>query len=325
MGVGILNSGDWLSALRQARGKVPGAYRAMYSSWCNGIVTAPELMVLPLDDHMVHRGDGIFEAARVIDGAIFDLDAHLLRLEHSAERISLKLPWSSALIKEICVATVVASTLKEAALRLFVSRGPGSFSPNPYESPQSQLYIVVTDFKPVAEAKYTNGVRAIISKVPQKPAFFSQIKSCNYLPNVLMKMESVDAGVDFSLGCDDAGRVLEGATENLALVDATGTILVPKFDYTLRGTTLLATLATLDAAPIAGVRGVEFADVDVPQLKAAREAFMIGTTLEVLPLVEVDGAPIGKGKPGPIAVELRRRLWIEMKTNSNRRTLVPFS
>lgn len=322
MSISILNTEDWLGALRRSRGRIPGDYRAMYSSWWGGIVTSPELMILPIDDHIVHRGDGIFEAARIIDGAIFDLDSHLSRLTHSAEKLSLKMPWTLAQIKEICVATVAASGLREAALRLFVGRGPGSFSPNPYDCPEAQLYIVVTDFKAVPEEKYVQGVTAIISKVPQKPAFFSQIKSCNYLPNVLMKKESVDAGVDFSLGCDDLGRVLEGATENLALVSR-GRIIVPKFDYTLRGTTLLATLDTLNASPIEGVSGVEFMDVNVAQLKSADEAFMVGTTLEVLPIVEVDGVRIGSGQPGPIARELRRRLRQEMFTNPKRRTVVP--
>lgn len=323
MSVRILDSEDWLVALRQARQKTAGNYRAMYSSWCDGIVTAPELMVIPVDDHMVHRGDGIFEAARVVDGAFFDLDAHLLRLERSARQIDLKLRWHHDELKELCVATGAAAKLKEAALRLFVGRGPGSFSPNPYESPESQLYIVITEFKPLPEERYKTGVRAMISKIPQKHPFFSQIKSCNYLPNVLMKKESVDAGYDFSLGIDSEGRILEGATENLAVLHRDGRLMVPKFDYTLRGTTLMATLEALEEQRLSGIDSVEFRDLGAGDFKHAAEAFMIGTTLEVLPVVEVDGQKIGTGKPGLVGAELRRRLQKQMRASAKHRTEIP--
>lgn len=323
MSVRILDSEDWLGALRQARRQVPGGYRAMYSSWCDGIVTSPELMVVPVDDHMVHRGDGIFEAARIVEGAFFDLEAHLLRLERSARQIALQMPWDLEKLKSLCLATAAAAKLKNAALRLFVGRGPGSFSPNPYESPESQLYIIITEFKPMPEDKYKDGVRAMFSRVPQKHPFFSQIKSCNYLPNVLMKKESVDAGVDFSLGLDSEGRILEGATENFALLAADGRLMVPKFDYTLRGTTLLATLETLDEGMPAGVKCVDFCDFGAAAIGDAVEAFMVGTTLEVLPVVEVDGKPIGGGRPGPVAAELRRRLVRQMRESQKRRLEIP--
>jgi 4-amino-4-deoxychorismate lyase len=325
MSVKLLTTEDWLVALRQARGQAPGPYRAMYSSWLRGIVTAPELMVVPVDDHMVHRGDGVFEAARVVSGAVFDLDPHLARMGRSAERIGLRPPFNTPDIRSICLQTVAASGLREAALRLFVSRGPGGFSPDPYESKGSQLYIIATDFKPVAETKYQSGVRAMVSKVPQKSPMYSQIKSCNYLPNVLMKKEAVDHGFDFSLGCDESGRILEGATENMAMLDQDGVLRIPKFDYTLRGTTLLAVLDTLERQPDASlVKGIEFCDLKLENLRRAREVFMIGTTIEVLPVVEIADFKIDTGRPGPVAVELRRRLQKEMTGNSERRAAVSY-
>lgn len=321
MSVEVLSSEEWLVRLRQGRGQIPGAYRAMYSSWTRGIVTAPELMVVPLDDHMVHRGDGIFEAARVVDGAIFDLTAHLERLARSGQQIALELPHSLDEMKDICVATVRASGLRHATLRLFVGRGPGSFSPNPYECPAPQVYIVVTDFAAVTEESYRRGVRAMVSRVPQKHPFYAQIKSCNYLPNVLMKKESVDAGYDFSLGCDSSGYILEGATENLAMIDSKNRLLIPKFDYTLRGTTLLTLIRLIEKHQL-GIRSIEFINLKVSDLQAATEIFMVGTTLEVLPVVEVEDSKIGTGQPGPHAIELRRLLQADMEENPERRTPV---
>ncbi len=278
------------------------------------------MMMIPVDDHMVHRGDGIFEAARIVEGAFFDLDAHLERLQSSAERIFLKLPKSKVEIRELCISTAKAAKRDEAALRLFVGRGVGSFSPNPYEAKESSLAIIITEFHSVAEKKYQEGVTAITSQIPQKSPFYAQIKSCNYLPNVLMKKESVDAGVDFSLGVGDRGQILEGATENVALLGTQGDLVVPKFDYTLRGTTLLAVLESLKKLPHPLVKSIRFEDVRIGDLKNAKEAFMIGTTLEVLPLVSVDGEKIGEGRPGPLGQELRARLRDLMRSDSARRT-----
>ncbi|MGE0764343.1 MAG: aminotransferase class IV [Bdellovibrionales bacterium] len=317
----VLDQKAWQKKLGEARAQTPGAYHAMYSSWWEGIVTDPALMLLPIDEHMVHRGDGIFEAARVVDGAFFDLHEHLARLERSAEQLALPLPYSLSQISQICVATAKAAGLTQAALRLFVGRGPGSFSPNPYDSKRSHLYVVITEFKPLPESTYQSGVRALISKIPQKDPFYSKIKSCNYLPNVLMKKEAVDAGVDFSLGCAADGTLYEGPTENLALLSAQGILQIPKFDYTLRGTTLMCLVEFLQKRPgqVALIKGVEFIDLKIQDLLAAREAFMIGTTLEVLPLVQVNQKPIGDGRPGPVAVELRRNLQMLMREESSKR------
>jgi 4-amino-4-deoxychorismate lyase len=294
----------------------------MYSTWAGGIVTRPELMVLALDDHMVHRGDGVFEALRIVDGAVFDLKSHLNRLGNSARAIGLKLPLSQTDIAKRCIQTAKAAGLESAAIRIFVGRGPGSFSPNPYDSPKSQLYIAVTEYHALSEKKYKTGVRAATSRVPQKNGFFAQIKSCNYLPNVLMKAEAVDAGLDFCLGFDPDGKLLEGPTENIALIDREGRMLVPKFDYTLRGTTLITVIESLAREPLQAIRSVEMADIETDDLINAQEAFMVGTTLEVLPLVEFDGEKIGTGRPGPLAKILRERLQEEMRTNRARRHVV---
>src|SRR5579871_3546547 len=110
-------------------------YLAMYSSWYGGIVTDPTLMLLPIDDHMVHRGDGVFEAIKVVNGGVWLLEAHLNRLFLSASRIFLDLPWSKEQIRETILQTcrVAAKQAQEilkldpaefsAIVRLYISRG----------------------------------------------------------------------------------------------------------------------------------------------------------------------------------------------------------
>ncbi|HQE25472.1 MAG TPA: aminotransferase class IV, partial [Candidatus Atribacteria bacterium] len=114
-------------------------YFAMYSSLWGGVVKDPALMVIPLDDHMVHRGDGIFEAFKCVNGHIYNLDAHLSRLENSARLISLHLPFDLETIKEIALKTVAIAGVKDCIIRVYVSRGLGNaFSCSPVDC-RSQL------------------------------------------------------------------------------------------------------------------------------------------------------------------------------------------
>lgn len=314
----VLSEAQWLEEVRRARAQVASPYYAMYSSWASGIVKDPSLMVVPLDDHLVHRGDGVFEAARVFNGSIFDLRAHVERLFYSAEQISLPLRWSREEIYEICKEVCRTANKDELTLRIFASRGPGLFSPNPYDSKQSELYVVATEFKAIAESKYQSGAALIFSKIPQKHPFFARIKSCNYLPNVLMKKEAVDQKVDFSIGLDPEGFVLEGPTENIVCIDSDRNLLVPRFESTLRGTTLLALMEAVQEDSERKIREVKEVRLSQLALESAQEVMMVGTTLEVLPVTTINFKPVAKGQVGSHAPYLRKILKAKMSTDSRR-------
>lgn len=117
-------------------------YYAMYSSVFGGIVKTPELMVIPIDDHMAHRGDGIFEVFKCLNGNIYNLHAHLLRLQRSAEFIELSLPCDLETLKNYVIQTVTAGERKDCSVRIFISRGMGDFSCSPKECGKSHLYIL---------------------------------------------------------------------------------------------------------------------------------------------------------------------------------------
>lgn len=315
----ILSESQWLEKVKKARLQVNSPYFAMYSSWASGIVKDPSLMFVPIDDHLVHRGDGIFEAARAIDGSVFDLKAHLDRLFLSAAQISLPLRWSRDEICELCLEVCRAAGKNELTLRIFVSRGPGLFSPNPYDSKQSELYIVATEFKAIPEAKYQSGASVIYSAIPQKDPFFARIKSCNYLPNVLMKKESVDQKVDFSIGLDAEGFILEGPTENIVCIDRQQNFLVPHFNSTLRGTTLMALIEAIQESKSSQIKQVKEIRLSKESLETAAEVMMVGTTLEVLPVTSLNQKPIASGKVGPLAPQLRSWLKHKIATDARRR------
>lgn len=281
----------------------------MYASYFDGLVTDPAAMFIPVDDHMVHRGDGIFEAARFHNGRVFDLEGHLARLMKSAELISLKMKWNVAEIANLVQAVVNKSPGEDGMLRIFVSRGYGDFSPNPYSTTGTQLIIVSMPFKSLPREKYEQGVSIMFSKVAWKPGFFAQVKSCNYLPNVLAKKESVDAGVDFSIGLNSEGYISEGPTENIMMLSADRVLVAPPFDYTLRGTTLLQVLdLARKMSSELNIKDVVSRPVTAVELASASEVMMVGTTLGVLPVSQVAGKPVGSGRGGPVGLRLNEAL-----------------
>lgn len=297
------------------------SYLGYYSSWLGGFFKEPWGLLLPIDDHGFHRGDGVFEAVRVQNRAYFDFDSHLLRFESSAQKIGMKLPKSLAEIKAICVQLAKLCDVDSGILRLFVTRGPGGFSPNPAESVGSQLYAVMTRMRPPSEQLYKNGARAFVCDVAAKDPWFSQIKSLNYLQNVLMKQETVTKGYDFALSADASGRISEGSTENFMIINARGEMLVPRFDYTLRGTTVRVTMELAKAlVEQKKLKDVRLDDIYIKDVLAAQEAAFVGTTLGVLPVTSLNDQPIGNGQVGSIAQLLHGQLLKKMTEDSKLRT-----
>jgi len=307
---------DWPVLAAALRRPHQQGYFAMYSSLYGGIVTDPALMLLPIDDHMVHRGDGIFEALKSVNGSLYNLEGHIDRLEQSGKALSLSLPVSRQALKDTVVETMRAAGKPDCTIRIYVSRGPGSFGVNPYDCPSSQLYVVVTSVGTPFMALHPQGGRVRTSLVAAKPAAMSHIKNCNYAPNVLMKKEAVDAGVDFTAGFDENGFLTEGAIENMGIVTADRRLLFPKLDRILAGTTMLRVIELARSlVPAGALTRVSFADISREDIRAAAEYIITGTTLNVVAGVEFDGSPIGTGKPGPIHAALTALLDRDMREN----------
>jgi branched-subunit amino acid aminotransferase/4-amino-4-deoxychorismate lyase len=290
-------------------------YAAMYSSWLGGITKDPALMVIPIDDHGFHRGDAVFEALKCVDRKVYALERHLDRLEISANHIGLKLPCSKKEFTDLALETIRVSGLDDSLLRFYVSRGPGGFTANPYESIGAQVYLVVTTYKSPGADKYANGVSAKISQISVKDGIFANVKSCNYLPNVLMKKEAVDAGVDFTVSRDESGNLAEGSTENFAIVDSEGKLVVPGFERTLKGVTVFRMMELSRALVEAGViKAVAHGRIRKEDVLSARETFFVGTTLDCLPVTKFEGQKIGDGVAGPVAKKLLEVLRADLKS-----------
>lgn len=307
----VLSQDEWLKSISQKTPQSRSNYLAMYSSWFGGIVTDPSLMLVPVDDHQVHRGDAVFEAIKVVNEKIYLMTPHLDRLDRSADAISLENPFSRPEVVNILHQTLKASGLKDAILRLFLSRGPGSFSPSPYDTLGAQLYLIVTKLMPVTEEKLNKGVSLKVSKINPKEPWLAQIKSCNYLQNVLMKKEAVDAGVDFTVGVNAEGYITEGSTENLILLTADNQLLKPIKDNILLGTTMERAFELSKSLSEIKFRGEKNFTLD--DLYKAKEVMMVGTTLDVISVTTLEGQKINSGLPGPVATKLRKFLMDDQR------------
>ncbi len=291
-------------------------YFAMYSSVLGGVVTHPFLMSVPVDDHMVQRGDGIFETFKCVDGRLYNFERHLDRLERSARSLHLKLPAARPRIVDIVKETIRIGGARDCLMRLFVSRGPGGFTVNPYECPESQLYVVACSLSMPSETEYARGVTVKSSSVPAKKPFFANVKSCNYLPNVLMKKEAVDSGVDYTISLDEGGYLAEGAAENIAIVGQDNVMKLPVFSRILRGTTVSRGLELAQELVDRGsLKGISFEDIPLAEAYNSSETLIFGTSFDVVAAVLFDGQPIGTGKPGPVFQYLHQRFQWDVRSN----------
>ncbi|HBA84739.1 MAG TPA: hypothetical protein DCZ95_11650 [Verrucomicrobia bacterium] len=319
----ILDAAAFMQRVAQSRRPYHDRYYSMYSSVLDGIVVDPVLMQVPIDDHMVHRGDAVFETFKCVEGRIYNLPAHLERLTGSARSIGLALPCSGETLRDRVLQTVRAGGKPEALVRLFVSRGPGSLGISPYECPEPGLYIVVYELKPPFMQQHPDGARIRASAIPARNAPFANIKSVNYLLNVLMKKEAVDAGVDFVVAFDTEGFMAEGPTENMGIVSPAGVLKIPKPGHILAGTTMLRCIEL--ARPLVAdgtLTAVQEADITKQEAAEAAEILVFGTTPDVTAAVEYNGQPVGNGSPGRIYQALSQRLQDDIFHNPAMQTSV---
>jgi branched-chain amino acid aminotransferase len=307
---------DFVASASTRRHEFHQAYFAMYSSVFGGIVTDPVLMLIPADDHLVHRGDGVFETLKCVSGRIYNMQAHMERLVRSAAAVDLSLPEEPDGIARTAGETVRAGGRRECGIRVLVSRGPGSFGVNPRDCPASQLYVVAYRLgRPFMES-HPQGARVRITDVPLKPPRLACAKVCNYVPNALMKKEAADAGADFAIAFDERGCLAEGAAENVGIVTRKGALLFPRPDRVLAGTTMLRVMDLASGLVRDGrLSDVAFADISREMLMQAAEVLIVGTSPDVTAVREIDGAGVGAGRPGPVYAMLSRELCTDMQTN----------
>jgi len=318
-----LKNTEWLTRLSETRGSLLSTLYAMYSGLTSGITTDPALMMIPADDHLPQRGDGVFESLKCLNGRLYNAAAHLDRLELSCRGIGMNLPCPRAELLGIVCATIRAGEKRDCLIRILVSRGTENMGIDPALCNGPVLYVVVYRYTARIENGKLKPARVALSTVPIKPPQFATIKTCNYLPNVLMKLEANQRGLDFVISVDTNGNLGEGATENIGILTPENELLMPTPEYVLSGTTARR---ALDLAKILVADGTlktaEYRNVTPAQAAQAKEIFIFGTTTDVTPVVEWEGLPVSNGNPGPVAEKLLSLLRTDMTPESETLTEV---
>lgn len=247
-------------------------------------------------DHGFLYGDGVFEGIRVYNGNIFRMKEHLDRLYDSARSIMLNIPYSLEELTEKMIHTVERNGLKDAYIRLVVSRGAGDLGLDPKNCGRANTVIIVEPLAIFPKHLYETGIDIVtVPTRRNRPDVLSpKVKSLNYLNNILVRIEAHMAGVSEALMLNDQGYVAEGSADNVFIYKKSKLYTPPGYIGALEGITRNAIMEIAEDLGYE-VKEEPFTRHDV---YTAEEAFLTGTAAEVIAVVKVDGRTIGEGKPG---------------------------
>jgi D-alanine transaminase len=260
-----------------------------------------------IEDRGYQFADAVYEVWALFGGKLADPQGHFARLERSLGELRIAMPMSRAALTQVLRETVRRNRIREGLVYLQVSRGVARRDhpfPNPPVRPAIVITVSAAD-RAASEARAAKGVGVVT--IPETRWGRCDIKTVGLLPNVLAKQKARDAGAVEAWFVDDLGFVTEGASSNAWIVDAQGRLRTRDTNANiLRGVTRSSLLDVIRG------EGMEVDERPFTPADAigAKEAFITGAGSLVLPVVTVDGKPVGEGKPGPVATRLRR-LYIE--------------
>ncbi len=297
-------------------------FYVFYSTFLGGYTRDRLLMSVPIDDHIVHRGDGVFDNSLCVNGNYYMLDEHIERFFFSAKSIGISPPFSRSELKELSVELGLFTGKKNFIARFFLSRGHGSMSVYPYEAVSPNLYVLLDKRSPPPERYYVTGMVAITSPTGMRPPISPQVKSVNYLSNALMELSARNSGADSAIAVDPFGNITEGSNKNVIVVGRDMILRVPPSDKILRGTSLNRALefaAGLQKKRI--IAGVSIENIPLTEAYNASEIIFLSTSLFAAPVVKYDGRIVGNGKPGNVWKNLFELFQKDIK--SNKKYLTP--
>ncbi len=275
--------------------------------WLDGKLVEQEEAKISVFDHGLLYGDGVFEGIRVYNGRVFELEAHIKRLYESAKVIRLEVPMSRSKLISAVEKTVEANAVIDGYIRLVVTRGVGTLGLNPLICENSRLFIIADNIQLYPEELYEKGMKVIsATTVRNHPlAIPPQVKSLNYLNNILAKIEALDNNVPEAIMYNHEGYVAEATGDNVFIVRDDVIYTPPVEAGSLEGITrgVVIKLAKEESLEIVEKNLTRF------DLYICDEFFLTGTAAEVIGIVEIDGRVIGDGKPGPVTRLLRKKFF----------------
>lgn len=272
--------------------------------YINGTLVSQEEARVSIFDRGFLYGDGLFETMRSYSGQVFRLEHHLSRLFSALKILNISIPFNTPQLKKAVYYTLKANNLNEAYIRLAISRGEGSLGPNPAGCVSPNVIIIAKKFEPYPAISYEGGLKAVVVSTRQNAASpLSQMKSANFLNYILARMEATSKGVDEGILLNTEGYVAEATTSNIFIVKDRTLFTPSEGSGILPGITRQAILEISSSTGI--IKAFE-KKVVLDELFESQECFLTNTLMEIMPLVEIDGIPIGNGKPGPLTIKLHQ-------------------
>ena len=265
--------------------------------WIDGEILPLSKARVPVLDHGLLYGDGVFEGIRFHRRRPFLLQEHLQRLFDSARAIALDCPWDGPTLTGILQQTIDACDFDDGYIRLLLTRGEGALGIDPRSCRQPRLIAIADQLQMVSERVRREGAQVIIASTRRLPpdGLDPRIKSLNYLNHVLARIEANRAGADEAILLNAQGRVTEGTVDNLFIVKQGVLRTPPASDGALAGITraLLLELARELSIP------TEETSLTAYDLYCADECFLSGTGAELIPVRSIDGRDLN-ACPGPV-------------------------
>ncbi len=268
----------------------------------NGRLVPEEKALISVFDHGLLYGDGVFEGIRAYNGRVFKLDQHIRRLYRSAKTILLVIPLTQKEMSQAVVETLKANHLKDAYIRVVVTRGKGDLGLDPRKCPKPTYFIIASRIQLYPKEFYEKGMEIIT--VPTRrngvEMLNPAVKSLNYLNNIMAKIEGNNAGAAEALMLNEEGLVLECTGENIFAVSGKKLVTPPLYLGVLEGVTRDVVMELSSQAGL-----VPFEELLTRHdLFNADEVFLTGTAAEIVPVTKIDGRVIGTGRPGPYTRKL---------------------
>jgi len=279
--------------------------------WLNDRLVDESEAKISVFDHGLLYGDGVFEGIRIYEGKIFEHEAHITRLFQSAHAIRLRIPQDKETLMENTRATVLANHLNNGYIRLVVTRGVGTLGLNPLVCKEPQIFIIADTIQLYPPELYEHGLKVISANtIRNHPLSINpQVKSLNYLNNILAKLEALDRDMLEAVMYNHQGYVAEATGDNIFIVRDGRVLAPPTSSGSLEGITRTVVIK------LARQSGYEVIEKDLTRydLYAAEEIFLTGTAAEVIGIIEIDGRVVGKGRPGPITRDLLQKFHLYVR------------
>ncbi len=255
-------------------------------------------------DHGFLFGDSVYEVVCTFNGELCFLDKHLDRLFASANAIALSIPKDKAWFREQVKITVAAAGNDDSYIRIIVTRGEGEINIDPSTCLHPNVIIIAMEITQYPESHYEKGIAVALVSIKRnsRDALNPNVKTGNYLNNVLAIMEARKLGAQDAIMVNQWGHLTEGTTSNLFFV-RDGRIYTPSLDCGL-----LSGITRQVIMQLATENGFHMEEGKWPgeELCEADEIFLTGTIKKVMPVSQLDGRPVGSGKPGPVTLKLMR-------------------